>query len=287
MDWKELEQNSGWAMSKSDEAAHQWDKAADGWQKRIDFEKSFTQAQVDACTRVNRNTTVLDACCGTGRVTLPLAEKAKHVYAIDAGEHMLEHCRRNVEALGLDNVTVQHIDNWHTCTPGVEIPIADIAIAVISPAQADILKFSKCAAQYCYFLSFTKDAYRFVMADLFRGVNEEWEKRPKPPAGPNGKPVNPVNLNIQFNILYDCGVFPEVTYADGAWEHTAATREEVYDYLRSLGHVDADKEERFRANCDKRMAQTEAGLWRYAYESQMYVLGWDPNQIDWDKAAHL
>lgn len=92
---------------------------------------------------------------------------------------------------------------------------------------------------------------------------------------------------IQFNILYDCGVFPEVTYADGAWEHTAATREEVYDYLRSLGHVDADKEERFRANCDKRMAQTEAGLWRYAYESQMYVLGWDPNQIDWDKAAHL
>ena len=192
-----------------------------------------------------------------------------------------------VETLGLDNVTIQHIDNWHTCTPGVEIPIADIAIAVISPAQADILKFSKCAAQYCYFLSFTKDAYRFVMADLFRGVNEEWEKRPKPPAGPNGKPVNPVNLNIQFNILYDCGVFPEVTYADGAWEHTAATREEVYDYLRSLGHVDADKEDRFRANCDKRMAQTEAGLWRYAYESQMYVLGWGPNQIDWDKAAHL
>ena len=33
------------------------------------------------------------------------------------------------------------------------------------------------------------------------------------------------------------------------------------------------------------MTQTDEGLWRYAYESQMYVLGWDPNELDWEYIA--
>ena len=312
IDWRELEKYTGWAQARSDEAAQSWYKGADGWQLRIDFEKNFTQAQVDACTRVNKDTTVLDACCGTGRTTIPFAQKAKKVYALDGGEHMLEHCARNAAACGLDNVEIVKVDNWHTCEPGREIPVADIAVSVIGPPQADIVKFSHCATQYCYFLSFTKDPYRFVMKDLFQGCNSEWEQRAKEglSGGPGGRPgrggmppakafggvpldqlvgcpgrANPVNLSIQFNILYNLGAFPTITYADGAWEHTAATKDEVYDYLRNLGHVDEDREETFRANVDKRMTQTEEGLWRYAYESQMYVLGWDPNELDWDYIA--
>ncbi len=291
INWQELEKMTTWAVAKSDEAAKGWDRGADGWQLRIDFEKNFTAAQVAAMTRVTKDTTVLDACCGTGRVTLPLAEKAKHVYAIDAGEHMLEHCKRNVEANGYDNVTIKRIDNWHTCEPGKEIPVADVAVAVISPAQADIVKFSKCAKQYCYFLSFTKDPYRAVMAELFEGTNPEMENF-RPAGGPQGgmprPPImavagqNPVNLNIQFNILYDMGVFPEVSYADGAWEHEAETKEEIYDYLRELGKVDSSREEKFRSNCDKRITKTENGTYKYAYVSQMYVLGWNPNQIKED-----
>lgn len=306
IDWRELEKYTGWALAKSDEAAVSWDKGADGWQLRIDFEKNFTQAQVDACTRINKDTTVLDACCGTGRTTIPFAKKAKKVYALDGGEHMLEHCRKNAEAEGLDNVEIVKVGNWHSCEPGKEIPVADIAVSVIGPPQADAVKFSRCATQYCYFLSFTKDPYRFVMKDLFEGCNSEWEKRAKEglsgPGGPSGMPpakafggvpldvlvgcpqhANPVNLSIQFNLLYNLGALPTVTYADGAWEHTAATKEEVYDYLRNLGHVDPDREDRFRANVDKRMSQTADGQWRYAYESQMYVLGWDPNELDWDR----
>ena len=302
IDWRELEKYTGWALARSDEAAQSWDKGADGWQLRIDFEKYFTQAQVDACTRVTKDTTVLDACCGTGRTSIPFAKKAKKVYALDGGENMLAHCKHNAEAEGLDNVEIVKVGNWHDCEPGKEIPVADIAVSVIGPPQADIIKFSRCATQYCYFLSFTKDPYRFVMKDLFDGCNSEWEKRAKeglpgpgmpPPRGPQGIPLekligspehkNPVNLNIQFNILYNYGALPEVSYADGAWEHIADTKEDVYDYLRNLGHVDPDREETFRSNVDKRLTQTEDGQWRYAYESQMYVLGWDPNELDWDR----
>ena len=298
INWEEAEKYTSWAMSKGEVGVKgdSWDEGADGWQRRIDFEREFTKAQVDACTRINKDTTVLDACCGTGRTAIPFAKKAKHVYAVDGAPKMLEHCRRNAESEGLDNITVQEIFNWHTLKPGEEIPLVDIAVSVIGPPQADILNFSKFATKYCYFLSFTKDRYMLVMKELFAGTSEPkigenrgGAGRPgfsPPPAQGNtmvssllGSRANPSNLDIQFNILYSHGALPEITYADGAWSHEAETREEIYDYLRTLGKVDADKEEIFRANCDKRITKTESGLYRYAYESQMYVLGWDPNQL--------
>lgn len=86
---------------------------------------------------------------GCGRLTLPLARKAKHVYSVDAGERMLAHCRENVKKEGLDNVTIKRIANWHTCDPGKEIPVADIAVACISPAQVDISRPGQNAGSEC------------------------------------------------------------------------------------------------------------------------------------------
>lgn len=291
INWEEAEKYTSWAMQKNDPATS-WDKGADGWQKRIAFESSFTKAQVDACTRITKDKTVLDACCGTGRTAIPFAKKAKHVYAVDAGPAMLEHCRNNAKEEGLDNISVIQIDNWHSCQPGKEFPIVDIAVSVIGPPQADILNFSKFAKEYCYFLSFTGDPYRAVMKELFEGTNDSvWgavvgNSKGQRPVGPSVPPLVAASkrtdncaLNIQFNILYDHGAFPEVTYAKGAWSYEAQTKDEVYAYLRTLGSVDEDKYDVFKANCDKRIEKTQSGLYRYAYPSAMYVLGWDPNEL--------
>lgn len=283
INWREIEKMTNWAMSKSDEDAKRWDTGADGWQKRIGFEKKFSQAQADALTRITREDTVLDACCGTGRLVLPLARKAKHVYGVDAGANMLAHCERNVKAEGLENVTLKQIENWHTCEPGKEIPVVDIAVACISPAQADIVKFSRCARKYCYSLSFTKRPYRFVMAELFEGVNSMWEHVKKD--SQKKKPVmNPrmTGLNVPFNILYDLGANPEVSYVDGGWEYEADTLEEVYAYLAGFGNVEPGKKEQFEENCSRRIQKTDRGTYRYFTPSQMYVLGWDPNELQLD-----
>ena len=54
VNWRTFEKMTNWAVSKSDEDARRWDAGADGWQKRIDFEKKFSQAQVDALTRITK-----------------------------------------------------------------------------------------------------------------------------------------------------------------------------------------------------------------------------------------
>lgn len=283
INWREIEKMTNWAMSKSDEEAKRWDMRADGWQKRIDFEKKFSQAQADALTRITKEDTVLDACCGTGRLTLPLARKAKHVYGVDAGEQMLKYCENNVKTAGITNVTLKQIQNWHTCEPGKEIPIVDIAVACISPAQADIVKFSRCARKYCYSLSFTGRPHRFVIAELFKGVDSMWERekqgRPKEKTLADPRMTG---LNVPFNILYDLGANPELSYVDGGWEYEGNTPDEVYDYLASFGKVDPEYMRIFEENCNRRMEKTEAGTYRYFAPSQMYVLGWDPNQLQID-----
>ena len=293
INWQEAEKYTSWAMSRN-EIPTGWDRGAEGWQKRIDFEKEFTAAQVTACSRITKNTTVLDACCGTGRTALPFARKAKHVYAVDAGEQMLSYCQDNAKAAGLENITVKRIDNWHTLKPGTVVPLVDVAVSVIGPPQADVLNFSRFATQYCYFLSFTGAPYRAVMAELFEGTHDPvWgslsergqQMRRTMSQDPVaqallGKRKNTCNLDIPFNILYDHGALPEVTYASGAWAHEADTREAIYNYLRTLGQVTESEEEVFRTNCDKRITKTEQGHFRYAYKSQMYVLGWDPRELE-------
>jgi len=281
LNWQMLEKMTNWATRTGDEEAKRWDMGADGWQKRILFEKDFTNNQVNAMKEITKEDTVLDACCGTGRLTIPLAYKAKHVYGVDAGEHMLAHCKRNAEEAGLNNITLKQISNWHVCTPGIEIPIADIAVACISPAQADIVKFSRCAKRYCYFLSFsTPIAYRHVMAELFDGVSDAWEKIKEEKNRPI--PERSLGLNVPFNILYDLGANPTVNYADGGWEYEGKTREDIYKFLATLGTVETDKMERFRSNCDKRIVQQENGNYRFITRTQMYVLGWDPNTLKID-----
>lgn len=48
---------------------------------------------------------VLDFGCGAGRLTLPLARRARSVVACDIAPTILEHARRNAEQAGLLNVT--------------------------------------------------------------------------------------------------------------------------------------------------------------------------------------
>ena len=122
VNWPMLEQLNTWAMNKSDEAAQHWDSTAASWQKRILFEQDFTKRQVGALTRITKDTTVLDACCGTGRLTIPIAQRAKHVYGVDGGKNMLAYCYKNAEAAGLSNVTLKQLSNWHTSEPGRRFP---------------------------------------------------------------------------------------------------------------------------------------------------------------------
>ncbi len=288
VNWRLLEKVSGWANRMQDESEPaSWDATAEDWNKRIAFEQEFTARQAAALDLLPTDT-VLDACCGPGRLTIPLARRVRQVTALDAGKNMLRFCAENAAKAGVTNVQTLHVANWHKVTPGVDFPQHDVVVACISPAQADIVKLSRAATRFCYSLSFSQPyAYRHVMYELFNGVTAEWQNGQERLASMElGHPdlgQRVLGLNVAFNILFDLGANPTVNYVDGGWEYEAATREEVYRYLATLGNILPGKEQQFRLNADQRIVELESGRYRFSALTQMYVLGWDPNQLDWEK----
>jgi SAM-dependent methyltransferase len=72
---------------------------------------------------VGPDTTVLDVGAGTGRITLPLAARAREVTAVDPSPGMLGELRRAAEESGVTNVTTLE-GRWEDVDP----PEADVTI---------------------------------------------------------------------------------------------------------------------------------------------------------------
>lgn len=289
VDWRIIESMTGWAARAGDGEVAQWDSTAASWDRRTAFERDFTAAQV-AEIDIAPEDSVLDACCGAGRLSIPLAHRAARVTALDSGEQMLACCRAYADREGLDNVTTHQVSSWHRVEPGVDFPVHDVVVACISPASADVVKLSRAATRRCYVLSFNTP-YKFmdVMARLFAGASERWPADPAPVLQQMQLTRYDVprtfGLNVPFNVLFDLGASPTVSYADGGWAYEADSREEIYEFMTAFGDIIPGREDVFRANVDRDVVALTDGRFRYSTPpAQMYVLSWDPADVDQERA---
>ncbi len=274
-DWEEIERHNDWgAREKSDAMGRRWDEDVAMWDARWKREEDFTRAQADALDLLPTDT-VLDIGCGTGPLTMNIAYRVKKVIAQDFGAGMLERVESNARERGLSNVEVLQ-GNWHAMEPGRELPICDVAIARWSPAQGNILKMSRCAKRRCY--SLMSVAPRFEEPGKTCSgywcrstVDEAANTSPRPCARKYG-------FNVHFNILYDRGANPTISYVENERTAQAASKEELIGKLlpnrtgvkgSGAGLVRMIEE----GICE------ENGIWVYRSVSRIAVLGWDPREV--------
>ena len=214
LDWEEIEKHNDWGVREKGAAMGElWDKGADGWDERWKAEEAFTKAQADAID-VLPTDTVLDICCGAGPLAVNLAPRVARVIACDYGDRMLEHVRSNALARGLSNVETLKAD-WFAGEPGEIIPVCDVAVTRWSPAQGNILRFSRFATRRCYSIATCapydgsqpprpagKDGRHFWLRST---TDASLNETPRP----NGRKYG---YNVHFNILYDHGANPTLTY---------------------------------------------------------------------------
>lgn len=272
LNWHEIERNNDWGVrSRNDATAALWNDAAEQWEKRAQREEDFSRRQIEAL-KLSPNDTVLDICCGTGPLTVWLAQRVKSVTAFDYGEAMLDYVRRKAEQRGLDNVACIQ-GNWYSMEPGVDFPQADIAVTRHSPAQGDILKFSRCARKYCYSLwncapySQPGQAARHT-GRWIRSDKEENNFGPRPDGRLYG-------YNVHFNLLYDMGANPTLRYVTDTTEYIRDSREELYAAVTNGRTPEPELAELL----DSRITQLEDGRLRYRMVSKISILGWDPGEL--------
>lgn len=270
--WREIEKHNDWGVrGKDDDTASLWNDTAADWEQRAQNELSFNQRQVDTLN-IHPDDVVLDVCCGTGPLTIPLAMKVKKVYALDFSGNMLDIVKEKAERSGLSNIEFIQ-GNWNTMEPGVDYPIVDIAVTRHSPAQGNILKFSRCAKKYCYSLSYIYDpSPKFSHRKPGR-----WLKSANETANYDERPDGRFyGQNIHFNLLYEAGAHPEVRYVRETTVYSAGSKEELVQKVYPKSDVN-EQLPFIEVNTHR-----DGNLYIYQHEQSICVMGWNPSEIRFD-----
>ena len=121
-----------------------WNDQADMYSEFVFCELEDTRSYLDAIG-VSGMDSVLDVCCGPGRVSVLCAERGARVTGIDSAEKMLAHARANAAAMSVsDNCDFRLLD-WNHVLPKQNLHQHDVVIASRCGAMMDTEKLSALA----------------------------------------------------------------------------------------------------------------------------------------------
>ena len=145
-------------------------------------------------SRVGPGQSVLDIGAGIGRWTIPLAEKAGRVTAVEPLAGMRTVLLERIEARGLSNVTVADAP-WMKAEVGQH----DVAIAVHATyTTPDLLGFvekMEASAATCY-LALRVPVHDGLIGELAERIRHQWHDSP--------------NFIVGYNLLLTFGRYPNV-----------------------------------------------------------------------------
>ena len=272
LDWRELEKQNDWGVRDKDDAtAALWNDSADRWEQRSAGETDFARRQVEALS-ISPSDHVIDVCCGTGPLTVFLCQRAARVTAFDFNEKMLDYVREKAAKDHLENLDYIR-GNFNTIRPGIDFEPADIAVTRHSPAQGNILKFSRFAKKYCYSLSLIYPAATdFPLPGRKGGF---WCRSAKDTSESGERPDGrKFGLNISFNLLYEAGADPEIFYIEDRQKIEGKSMEELAAKYFPAAQTPEILE------YVKRHASSDGDMLFIERVQKMAVLGWDPGLID-------
>lgn len=170
---------------------------------------------------------ILDIGCGPGTHAVPLASISKHVVAADISENMLACASSRADMLGYGNLKAVKI-NWaeaDLASLGWEKNF-DLVLAIMSPAihNYDTLeKMCQASNGWCYLTAWVdrKSQVEDALTDML------FPDRKKLPYGGD-------KIYYAFNILWNMGYCPELSYNQRDWESSYTLEEAKESYTKKL-----------------------------------------------------
>ena len=256
------------------QSPNMWDTESKYYSLMTLMEIDGTNKQLD-CIPLEPDFVVLDCGCGPGRVAIQAAKRVKHVICLDSSEKMLEECKKNCAAAGIENVSYVLAD-WQETEPGKTIPEVDVVIQSRGgggPSTLEMLQ--KAARRYAATVIWADGAPCLPesRAKVFVGCYSEeamerypelrpFDRKGRPPMRMPHKPdALPMGGPGLIKALADRGIEGHITTVDEGWNRLFATKQEAYDWLIQLSrHPELVDMERFRANVDSFLTPRDGGF---------------------------
>ncbi|AYV14492.1 class I SAM-dependent methyltransferase [Shewanella algae] len=269
VNWRLLRERIMAPLSQETLASFDWNQITDMYDGMAKLERRFTQMQVDVLP-ITADDTVVDIGCGPGRLSVPMAQKAKSVTCVDAFDNMLSRCMHNATTAGLNNLQPL-LQDWNSADAVAQIGMHDIAVASRSIGFADLVKLNRVARKYAVVMSFANaPSLREIQLSFLDGVID------MPPVSHNND--RNFGYNVTFNMLYDMGAEPNIRIMEDGYEAQFVSREQAYEALRFVGDIPANKEAQYRANVDKYLSESDQGF-RLFRASRTFVMWWQTNEL--------
>lgn len=253
-----------------------WDNQADFYNRMAAMEKEGTLNQIN-CFDTDPEDTFLDVCCGPGRISVPMAKRAKKVTAIDASPKMLSLCKENAKKAGVLNLETVLMD-WEDDESVETLEKHDIVLASRSVGMRDLEKLCNLANKYVVIViwSYGYPSIPEITGKLFEGAEDE-SKKPFRPRFP--KRDRRLGNNLLYNKVYDMGYEPNLKIVKDGFKKNYSSKDEAYEDLKLLGkNLDQDKMDRFKYNADKFIRENEDGTFTFEAKTKTLVMWWEPEQ---------
>jgi len=220
-----------------DQAAELYDRVRPHYPDRL-FDDLMTLTSLEA------DASILEIGCGTGRATLPLAQRGFRITCVELGENLAAVARRNLAPYPEVNVTTSPFETWDPGGRTFDLVLAATCWDWIDPEvrcrkAADVLKPGGRLAIFGCGHAFPRDADRFFfdIQDVYREIGEEHPAEAWPPPLPEDVPDMREELEAS-------SLFTDFQSRRYVWE-LMYTAEEYIDLMNTFsGHIAMEPDKR-------------------------------------------
>jgi len=222
--WKErqrLQESSKLAGDPS----HNWDKKenAERYDANARSEYDDRVQRTIASLPLSRNARVLDIGAGPGILALPLAPFVRDVTAVEPGAGMLEVLKKHAEQQGIRNIacvqkTWEEVDPARDLAPPYDIVIASLSLTMHDIREALAKMDAACSGSVHLFWFADMPFWERMNADLWMPLHGR-QYYPGPKA------------DCLFGVLYQMGIFPDVTMMPMGKEYRFTSRDEMMAFF--------------------------------------------------------
>lgn len=161
---------------------------------------------------------VLDAGCGPGTFAIPLALSSAKVIGLDSADTMLRVMEAEAIHYGVADQIETMTKSWDELA---EDRLFDVVFAANTPAimnYESLMKMGRLARKACCLISFSSSFQSTLRFDLWQQIM--------------GDPLKSRAFDIQFpfNILYLCGLFPNIRFFPYRWQPKYQIEEMLHHY---------------------------------------------------------
>lgn len=256
------------------------------WNKGASAFDAFTMLELEDTARyldvvgLRDDDTLLDVCCGSGRVALMAARRCRSALGIDSSEAMIGLARSHADEMGIGNARFELVD-WDHVLPGQNLERRDVVFASRCNAMVEVEKLSMLARRTVV-AQFFADAPPIprLQEVLLSGCGDA--SRPvRPPRGDGRMCVSqatstvPITFTDLVGIVHERGYLPNLRVLPERFRAAFASVDDAVAFACSLDPKRAaGNEHRVRRNIEPFLSESDRGI-EFCMATRAALVWWD------------